>query len=108
VETIVTRAHPYTGEIYEPNERVDRVTAIKLQLIQAAKFNMSEELTGTLERGKFADFILIDRDFLDTSAVPDDEIGEIKVLMTQIGGEVVWTADNAPEEFRELPHFWDQ
>jgi hypothetical protein len=106
VETIVTRAHPYTGEIYEPNERVDRVTAIKLQLIQAAKFNMAEDLTGTLEAGKFADFIVIDRDFLDQRAVPDDQIGDIEVLMTLIGGAVVWTADDAPDEFRQLPHFW--
>ena len=106
VETIVTRAHPYTGEIYEPNERVDRVTAIKLQLIQAAKFNMAEELTGTLEPGKFADFIVIDRDFLDPVEVPDDEIGDIEVLMTQVGGEVVWTSENAPAVLRELPHFW--
>ncbi|MGK0297992.1 MAG: hypothetical protein ACI9XC_001610 [Gammaproteobacteria bacterium] len=106
VETIVTRAHPYTGEIYEPNERVDRVTAIKLQLIQAAKFNMSEDLTGTLEPGKFADFIVIDRDFLDHTVVPDDEIGDIKILMTQIGGDVVWTAEDAPQVLKELPHYW--
>jgi hypothetical protein len=108
VEVIVTRAHPYTGEIYEPNERVDRVTAIKLQLIQAAKFNMAEDLTGTLEPGKYADFIVIDRDFLDPVAVPDDEIADINVLMTEIGGEVVWTAEDAPQTLKQLPHYWDQ
>lgn len=107
VEVIVTRAHPYTGEVYEPNERVDRVTAIKLSLIQAAKFNMAEDLTGTLEPGKYADFIVIDRDFLDTVAVPDDELADIKVLMTNIGGEVVWTAENAPQSLKQLPHFWE-
>jgi predicted amidohydrolase YtcJ len=107
VEVIVTRAHPNTGVVYGPEERVDRVTAIKLSLIQAAKFNMAEDLTGTLEPGKYADFIVIDRDFLDTVAVPDDEIADIRVLMTNIGGEVVWTADNAPAALKQLPHFWD-
>lgn len=108
VEVIVTRAHPYTGEVYEPDERVDRVTAIKLQLIQAAKFNMSEKLTGTLEPGKFADLIVIDRDFLDPVAVPNEEIGDIQVLMTVVGGEVVWTAEQAPGGLRQLPHYWDR
>ena len=62
--------------------------------------------TGSLEVGKFADFIVIDRDFLDTKAVPDDKIGDIKVLMTVISGAVVWTHDDAPEALKKLPHVY--
>ena len=38
----------------------------------------------------------------------DDEIADINVLMTEIGGEVVWTAEDAPQTLKQLPHYWDQ
>ena len=71
-----------------------------------AEFNFAETLTGSLEVGKFADFIVIDKDFLDSKAVPDDKIGDIKVLMTVISGAVVWTHDAAPGAFKKLPHVY--
>ncbi|MCH8095516.1 MAG: amidohydrolase family protein [Proteobacteria bacterium] len=106
VGVFVTRNNPDTGKTMQPKERVDRVTSYKLHTIVPAEFNFSETLTGSLEVGKFADFIVIDRDFLDTKAVPDDKIGDIKVLMTVISGAVVWTHDDAPEALKKLPHVY--
>jgi len=106
VGTMVHRRHPATEEVMEPEERVDRVTAFKLTTIIPAEFNFSEKVTGTLEVGKFADFQIIEQDFLDSAAVPDEEIDHIKVLMTVVGDKVVWTNDEAPEEFKSLPHFY--
>ncbi len=104
--TMVHRRHPATEEVMEPEERVDRVTAFKLSTIVPAEFNFSEKQTGSLEVGKFADFQIVDQDFLDPNAVPDQEIDNIDVLMTVVGDEVMWTAENAPEEFKSLPHFY--
>src|ERR1700722_17597647 len=62
------------------------------EVLRAITLNGSYELhqelsTGSLEVGKLADFIVLDRNFFD---VPVDEIAEIKVLTTVVGGRVVY------------------
>jgi predicted amidohydrolase YtcJ len=42
---------------------------------------------GALEAGKFADFIVIDRDVL---AVPPEQLKDVRVLKTFIAGEIVY------------------
>ena len=44
---------------------------------------------GSLERGKWADFIVVDRDFFQ---VPASEIDDIQVLQTWVGGKLVFEA----------------
>ena len=106
VEVFVTRVHPHTGEVFNPEERVDRVTSFKLHSIAPAEFAFAETLTGSLAVGKLADFMVIDKDFLDPVKVPDNDIGEIDVYMTVIGGATVWTNDAAPDAFKQLPHVY--
>ena len=45
-----------------------------------------DAVTGSLERGKLADLIVLDRDL---SAIPPDDISETTVDMTMVGGRVV-------------------
>lgn len=55
--------------------------------ILAAEAIYSERMVGSLEPGKFADFQVIDRDILNTEKVPKEELCEVKVLSTVIGGD---------------------
>ncbi len=50
---------------------------------------------GSIQPGRFADLVTIDRDYL---TIPADQIKDIKVLMTMVGGRVVYdaTADPSP------------
>jgi predicted amidohydrolase YtcJ len=41
---------------------------------------------GSIEVGKLADLVVLDRDYLD---IPDEEIKQIKSLLTLVGGRVV-------------------
>ena len=43
-------------------------------------------MLGTLEPGKLADFIVLDRDFL---TIPENDIPNVRVLMTAVGGKVI-------------------
>ena len=106
VGTMVHRRHPATEQIMEPEERVDRVRSFKLATIIPAEFNFSEKISGSLEVGKVADFQIVEKDFLDIKAVPDLEIDHMKVLMTVVGNNVVWTNEEAPAAFKSLPHFY--
>ena len=49
---------------------------------------------GSLEAGKWADFIIIDRDYF---AIPASEIDDIKVLQTWVGGEQVYERNDSGE-----------
>ncbi len=63
-------------------------------VLRAITLNSSYELhqdssTGSLEVGKLADFIVLDRDFL---RVPAEQLAAVKVLQTVVGGKVVYEA----------------
>ncbi|MGY8815445.1 MAG: amidohydrolase family protein [Gammaproteobacteria bacterium] len=75
------------GEIVMPEEAVNRTTALRLYTSRASEWLFAEDMTGTLERGKLADFVVIDRDFF---SVPVAEIEDNKILMTVVGDEVIY------------------
>ena len=93
IQAVVTRTNDRTGEVIAPEEAVDRVVALKLVTIMSAFSMFSDKLTGSLEPGKYADFIVLDKDYMSG---PDDEIHDNKVTMTFINGELVWSDDDAP------------
>ncbi|MBI4483440.1 MAG: amidohydrolase family protein [Acidobacteria bacterium] len=68
-------------------ERVDRVTALKMWTRWAAEYVYKEEVLGSLEKGKFADFVVLDRDYF---TIPQAQIPKVRPLLTVLGGEVVF------------------
>jgi predicted amidohydrolase YtcJ len=92
LQAIVTRKDEKTGKVYGPHEAVDRTVALKLVTIWSAFSMFSDKLTGSLEPGKYADFIVLDKDYMSG---PDDEIHDNRVLMTFVNGELVWQHEDA-------------
>ncbi|MBI3823566.1 MAG: amidohydrolase [Planctomycetes bacterium] len=84
IETAVTRKLE-SGKVLMPEECLSREEALRLYTINNAYLGREEKDKGTLEPGKLADFILIDRDYLTT---PD--IGGTRVLQTFVGGKMVY------------------
>jgi predicted amidohydrolase YtcJ len=76
-----------TGQAYVPEEGVDRVTALKLITQKSSEFLLADTKVGSIEVGKYADFIVIDRDFLSGL---DPEIRNNKVIMTVLAGDTVY------------------
>jgi predicted amidohydrolase YtcJ len=71
-----------------PAERMSREDAIRAFTLDAAYAAFMEQQTGSLETGKRADFIVLDRDILH---IPDSEIPDVRVLQTWVDGKRVFT-----------------
>jgi predicted amidohydrolase YtcJ len=82
---------PHGG--WYPDQALSREEALHSFTLAAAYAAHQEDRLGSLEPGKWADFIVIDRDYFD---IPASEIDEIRVLQTWVGGKLVY--DAAAEE----------
>jgi hypothetical protein len=74
------------GEVIIPGEQIGRKDALRLYTAASAWFNFEENELGSLEAGKLADLVVLDRPFLDIS---DEEIRRMRPLLTMVGGRVV-------------------
>jgi predicted amidohydrolase YtcJ len=70
-----------------PGQRLSREEALRGMTIWAAKANFEEDTRGSLEKGKFADFVVINEDLL---TVDESLIYDLKVQETWLGGEQVF------------------
>ena len=89
IEVAVTRRAPDgTGaEPLLPEEAIDLPTAIKAATLGAAYGNFLEKETGSIEVGKLADLIVIDKNIFD---IPAQDISEARVMLTLFEGESVY------------------
>lgn len=76
----------FDGKVWQPDECIDRVQAMKMYTRWAANYVRKPEQLGSLEDGKFADFLIMDRDYF---TVPVDDILKIRPLMTMMGGKMI-------------------
>ncbi|WP_339141775.1 amidohydrolase [Pseudoalteromonas galatheae] len=70
---------------WRPTEKLSREQALQAFTVDAAYAAFQEYKLGSLEQGKWADFILIDQDYF---TVTEDKIDDIKVEQTWIAGEL--------------------
>lgn len=82
----VTRATE-RGDQHEPTEALTREQAIRLYTINNAYLHHEEGEKGSLEVGKLADLIVLDRDLLTCQAAG---LKDVKVEYTVVGGQVVY------------------
>jgi predicted amidohydrolase YtcJ len=83
---VVTRKG-YTGEVIGPEQAISVKDALRLYTTNGAYASFEETRKGSIEPGKLADIVVLDRDIL---TIPADEIKEVKVETTIVGGEIVY------------------
>ncbi len=77
----------YPDEGFQVENALSREDALRSMTIWAAKGSFWEREIGSIERGKKADFVILDKDIM---TIPEDEIPEVKVLETYLNGELVY------------------
>jgi predicted amidohydrolase YtcJ len=87
----VTRQDPSNSPVggWYPEQRMTREEALQSMTIWPAYAGFQESMLGSLTPGKFADFVVLDRDIM---RIPDTEILATRVVSTWIGGKRVYEA----------------
>lgn len=91
IEVAVTRSAFEGAEaaknVFLPEERIDLPTALAAYTIGSAYANFWEKETGSLEVGKSAEVIVLDKNLFE---IPPSEISEVRVLLTLFKGKTVY------------------
>lgn len=72
---------------FEPDQKMTRAQALESYTIDAAYGAFEENLKGSIEAGKLADFTLFSQDLM---RIPEEQVLQTEVLMTIIGGKIVY------------------
>jgi len=96
IETLVTRQVPGGGgEILGAEERISLKQAVDMYTINSARQRYEADRLGSIETGKLADLVVIDRSIFD---VPITTVHDTKVLLTIINGEVMYNSARPTHE----------
>lgn len=87
VQAAVTRKSSSSGNVIRPELAISVADGVRMYTINAAYQEGKEAVRGSIEVGKVADFQVLDRDIF---AVAHEEIGASRVVMTMVGGNIVF------------------
>jgi predicted amidohydrolase YtcJ len=76
-----------SGKVVSPEECITPMEAIRVYTWNGAYLGKDEDKLGSIEPGKLADLIVLDRDIL---SIPYDEIKDIEVLKTIVNGKTIY------------------
>jgi predicted amidohydrolase YtcJ len=92
IEALVTRMDPRDetpGSLW-PEQAITLAEAIEIYTINGARALRLDDRTGSIEAGKLADFIVLDRNIFE---IPIEEVGATQVCQTYFEGELVYEAE---------------
>jgi predicted amidohydrolase YtcJ len=80
------------GTVFYPDQRMSRQEALKSYTWNTAYAAFEEDIKGSLASGKLADVVVLSKDIM---SIPEDEIPTARVVLTIVGGRVVYRAGAA-------------
>ncbi|MBW2610147.1 MAG: amidohydrolase [Deltaproteobacteria bacterium] len=104
MQIAVTRKAPEgrnKGWVVNESEKISRRQALECYTINNAYLMFEEDIKGSIEPGKLADMVVIDKDIM---IVPEDEIRKINVETTIVGGKIVYQHEPGAE-YPEHPYW---
>jgi len=76
-----------SGELVNPNQTISRLDALRMYTLGSAWFSFDDHQLGSLEVGKLADFVVLNKDF---ETIPEEELKSVRAEMTFINGKQVY------------------
>jgi predicted amidohydrolase YtcJ len=92
---LITRTND-RGQKIAPEEAIDRQTLMKMSTVWPSFYVLKEKELGTLEPGKYADFVILNKDYF---TIPEAEIGSVFPLMTVLGGKTIVLREELAKEW---------
>jgi predicted amidohydrolase YtcJ len=80
------------GQMVAQGQTLTRMQALRMYTASTAWFTKEESKLGSIEPGKLADMVVLNSDFLDEKAVPDEAIRSVTSVLTLVGGKVQYDA----------------
>jgi len=92
IETAIRRQDPSAtdGPVLNGNERVDLAAMLDAYTINGAWLMHQEQRVGSIEVGKRADIVVLDRNLF---TIPVTDISDAEILVTLVDGEIVWSLE---------------
>jgi hypothetical protein len=100
IQTAVTRQEPgkpSDSPVFNASERIDLATAIEAYTINGAKLAHRERLVGSIEPGKLADLVILEKNLFN---IPVYDIYKTKILATLLEGEPVFLSTKGKGMFK--------
>ena len=79
-------------DVIGPEQRISREEALRVMTINNAYLTFEEDIKGSIEPGKLADFVILSEDIL---TIPEERIPDIEALATFVDGKLVYEATDA-------------
>jgi len=94
------RYNDFDKKFYGADQKTDRTIQLKALTRWGAYYLLRENTLGTLEPGKMADYIILDKDIL---TIPEEQIPTVRVLMTVVGGKTAHLVSSLASEMGMQP-----
>jgi predicted amidohydrolase YtcJ len=89
-----------SGGVLGADQKITRQEALKVETINNAFLTFEEKIKGSIEPGKVADLVVLPEDIM---TCPPKSIESMRVLMTIVGGKIVYQQDGfKPEQSRSM------
>ena len=88
------------GKVWGAHEKVDRSTALRMHTAWAAEYILKADKVGSLEPGKLADLVVLDKDYM---TIPEDAIATIQAQMTIYDGKIAFLHRQFAQEYNLRP-----
>jgi len=79
------------GHVLGPEERILPLEGLKAYTVHAAACSFEDHLKGSIEEGNLADFVILSE---SPMRVPSENIKDIKILRTVVGGRTVFMGED--------------
>jgi hypothetical protein len=74
------------GVLINDGQQITRQEVLRLYTRENGWFLREEDTLGSIEPGKFADLAVLNKDYF---TVPDEELKQLRSVLTVVGGEIV-------------------